>query len=292
MPGASDDPGTAGDREAVLARVEARLTAAGVPAPQEDARALLAHCGRLDDAAAGVGGPGHGWLWQAVERRAAREPLEYITGVARFFALELAVGPGVFVPRRESEVAARLALEELRRSVTPAPVAVDLGTGSGALALVMATQVPAARVYGVEVSPAAFAWAERNVRAIAPRNARAVLADLHDALPELDGLVDVVIANPPYIPLGAVPRDPEVRRHSPEVALFGGADGLDLVRGTSRTGRRLLRPGGLLVVEHGEFQADAIAALLRADGWSDIAVTQDHLGRDRATAARLRQDES
>ena len=280
----------------VLSEVTTALARAGVPSPVADARALIAHCcgaGAAEGAVAPGDLPG---LWRAVERRAAREPLEYITGVARFRSLPLAVGPGVFVPRRESEVAAQLAIDELNRSQphrsTGGPIAVDLGTGSGALALALAVEVPTAAVYGVEVSPAAFVWTERNFRALAPRNARALLGDLSDALPELAGRAQVVVANPPYIPAGAVPRDPEVRLHSPAVALFGGADGLDLIRGVSRTGRRLLRVGGLLVVEHGELQADEIAGLLRADGWSDIAVSQDHLGRDRATAARLRQDES
>ena len=280
----------------VLSAVTTALARAGVPSPAADARALIAQCcgaGTAEGAVAPGDLPG---LWRAVERRAAREPLEYITGVARFRSLQLAVGPGVFVPRRESEVAVQLAIDELRRSQshrsTGGPIAVDVGTGSGALALALAVEVPTAAVYGVEVSPAAFIWTERNFRALAPRNAWPLLGDLVDAVPELNGRVQVVVANPPYIPAGAVPRDPEVRLHSPAVALFGGADGLDLVRGVSRTGRRLLRAGGLLVVEHGELQADEIAGLLRADGWPDIAVSQDHLGRDRATAARLRQDES
>ncbi len=262
---------------AAVAAVTASLALAGVATPERDARALVEHFGTGAD------------LYRAAARRAAREPLEYLTGIARFRLLELAVGPGVFVPRRESEVAAQLAVGELRRSASAAPVAVDLGAGSGALALALATEVPGAVVVGVEVSPAAFAWMVRNFRALAPGTARPVLADLTDAVPDLDGLVDVVVANPPYIPLGAVPRDPEVRLHSPEVALFGGPDGLDLVRGVSRTGRRLLRPGGLLVIEHGELQAREIAVLLRAQGWDEIASYRDHLGRDRATAARRRQ---
>ncbi len=281
----ADEPAVQVAGAAVLARVTASLTRAGVPTPAADARALVERYGAatadlaVDDLAA---------LQRAVERRSAREPLEYILGVARFRSLELAVGPGVFVPRRESEIAVALAVDELHRSVSAEPVAVDLGTGSGALALAIATEVPAALVYGVEVSPAAFAWTERNFQAVAPDKARAVLADLADAVPELDGLVDVVIANPPYIPLGAVPRDPEVRLHGPEVALFGGVDGLDLVRAVSSTGRRLLRPGGLLVVEHGELQAEAIADILRATGWSGIRCSRDHLDRDRVTTARRR----
>lgn len=279
----ADRPGAA----TVLARVTAALAAVGVPTPEDDAGALIDHFCPVG--ADSVTGDPAG-LERAVTRRAAREPLEYITGVAGFRSLKLAVGPGVFVPRRASEVAVELALDELRESGRAAPVAVDLGTGSGAIALALATEVPASCVYGVEVSPEAFAFTERNFRASAPVNAHPVLADLRNALSELDGEVDVVVANPPYIPVDAVPRDPEVRLHSPEVALFGGTDGLDLVRGVSRTGRRLLRNGGLLVVEHGEVQAAAVAALLRLDGWVEIAGYTDHGGRDRVTTARLRQD--
>jgi release factor glutamine methyltransferase len=220
-----------------------------------------------------------------VERRAAREPLQHITGVAAFRQLELAVGPGVFVPRPETETVAQYAIDALSATASPQPVGIDLGTGSGAIALALATEVPHARVYGVEVSPLAFVWTRQNFRAVGAPNATPVFVDLVDALPELDGAVDVVISNPPYIPLGAIPRDPEVRLFDPEVALYGGEDGLDIVRQVSATALRLLRRGGTLVLEHGEAQAAEIAALLRADGWTAIAHHRDLLGRDRATTA-------
>jgi release factor glutamine methyltransferase len=222
---------------------------------------------------------------ELVERRAAREPLQHITGRAAFRHLELAVGPGVFVPRPETEGVAQIAIDALRAVASPTPVAVDLGTGSGAIALAMATEVSHAEIVGVEVSPRAFVWTKQNFRTIAPTNARAVFIDLADALPELDGRVDVVASNPPYIPVGAIPRDPEVRLHDPEIALYGGEDGLDVVRAVSRTALRLLRRGGTLVIEHGEQQAAAIAALLAADGWTAIARHRDLTGRDRATTA-------
>lgn len=290
MPATSADQPTVEQRdEAVLAAVTAVLARAGVPAPEADARALFDFC-------CGGRAAGHGSsradlaaLRELARRRAAREPLEYLTGTAGFHGLDLAVGPGVFVPRRESEIAVGLATDVLR-AAPASPVAVDLGTGSGAIALALATEVPGALVYGVEVSPAAYEFTERNFRRWAPGNGRAVLADLRDALPGLDGTVDLVVANPPYIPADGIPRDPEVRLHSPAVALFGGLDGLDLVRGVLRTAGRLLRPGGLLVLEHGELQAGAVAGLLRADGWSETAVHRDHLDRNRVTTARLRQD--
>lgn len=220
-----------------------------------------------------------------VERRAAREPLQHITGTAAFRQLELAVGPGVFVPRPETETVVQFAIDALAATASPQPVAVDLGTGSGAIALAMATEVPHARVYGVEVSPRAYVWTRQNFRTVGAANATPVFVDLADALPELDGTVDVVISNPPYIPLGAVPRDPEVRLFDPEIALYGGEDGLDIVRQVSTTAQRLLRRGGTLVLEHGEVQSADIAALLAADGWTAIAHHRDLLGRDRATTA-------
>src|SRR5690606_35453076 len=150
-----------------------------------------------------------------VERRAAREPLQHITGVAPFRSLELAVGPGVFVPRPETEAVAQLAIDALLAVPGPRPLAVDLGTGSGALALALATEVPHAEVVAVERSPEAHAWAQRNIRSSGADNIRLVLGDLADALPELDGTVDVVASNPPYIPDDAIPRDVEVRLHDP-----------------------------------------------------------------------------
>jgi release factor glutamine methyltransferase len=224
-------------------------------------------------------------LTALVERRAAREPLQHITGRAPFRALELAVGPGVFVPRPETEGVAQLAIDALRATAGPQPLAVDLGTGSGAIALAMATEVPHARVIGVELDPGAFRWAQRNLAEVGADNAELVQADLAAALPELDGTVDVVVSNPPYIPLGMVPRDLEVRLYDPEPALYSGDDGLDAVRQVSQTALRLLHPGGALVIEHGELQAAQIADLLTADGWRAIAGHRDVTGRDRATTA-------
>jgi release factor glutamine methyltransferase len=220
-----------------------------------------------------------------VARRAKREPLQHLTGRAPFRNLYLAVGPGVFVPRPETEQVAQFAIDALAASASPAPIAVDLGTGSGAIAIAMATEVPRARVFAVERSPEAHRWAGRNVAESGAGNLELVLGDLADALPELDGQVAVVISNPPYVPKDAVPRDPEVRLFDPAMALYGGDDGLDLVRAVSRTGLRLLYPGGTLVIEHGELQGADIRDLLAADGWRAPATHRDLLGRDRATTA-------
>lgn len=220
-----------------------------------------------------------------VTRRVAREPLQHITGEAPFRSFVLAVGPGVFVPRPETEHVAQFAIDALHSSAEPSPIAVDLGTGSGAIAIAMATEVPHARVFAVELSPAAHKWAERNVAQSGAGNLELRQGDLADAFPELDGQTAVVISNPPYVPTDAIPRDPEVRLFDPEMALYGGDDGLDVVRVLSHTARRLLHLGGTLIIEHGESQGAQIRALLDADGWRATATHPDLLGRDRATTA-------
>lgn len=281
------------DLRALLDHAVAVLTTARVPSPEADAELLLAHVlgvtrGRVQAlvvTGTTVDAEQRQQVVELVERRAAREPLQHLTGVAAFRSLELRVGPGVFVPRPETELVAQLAIDALLAVASPAPRAVDLGTGSGAIALAVATEVPHAEVVAVENSPRAFIWARENARLVGAPNLRLVFDDLHDALPDLDGTLDVVVSNPPYIPLGAIPRDPEVRLHDPEAALYGGADGLDVVRAVSTTARRLLRPGGTLVLEHGETQGESIRHLLAADGWSAPATTRDLLGRDRATTA-------
>ncbi|MGV8884131.1 MAG: peptide chain release factor N(5)-glutamine methyltransferase [Microbacteriaceae bacterium] len=274
-----------------LERAVGELEAAGVPNARVDAELLIGFVLELSrggvQAKVAMGAtlsePDAQTLAGLVARRASREPLQHITGRAPFRSLELAVGPGVFVPRPETEQVAQFAIDALRDAATPEPRAVDLGTGSGAIALALATEVPHARVWGVEVSPQAYVWTTQNF--LLADNATPVFIDLAVALPELNGTVDVVISNPPYIPAGAIPRDPEVRLYDPEIALYGGDDGLDLVHQVSATAWRLLHPGGTLVLEHGELQAAEIAALLREHGWSAVASHRDLLGRDRATTA-------
>jgi release factor glutamine methyltransferase len=271
----------------------AALANAGVPDPEVDAELLVgfvlgAGRGRVQALVvmeAEVAPEDVRRVRELAARRATREPLQHITGVAPFRSLELAVGPGVFVPRPETEQVVQFAIDALRAVPSAEPVGVDLGTGSGAIALAMATEVPHARVYAVEKSPEAFAWTRRNVESVGAPNLQAVLGDLADALPELDGTVDVVISNPPYVPDDAIPRDPEVRLFDPAVALYGGADGLDIVRVISGVARRLLRPGGTLVLEHGELQGAQIRELLTADGWRAAATHRDLTTRDRATTA-------
>ncbi|MBW9093743.1 peptide chain release factor N(5)-glutamine methyltransferase [Microbacterium jejuense] len=270
-----------------------RLAAAGVPDPAVDAELLAAFVlgtGRGGVQAAAIRGDAlpaedAARLDGLVARRAAREPLQHLTGTAPFRHLELRVGPGVFVPRPETEVVAQLAIDALRAAASPAPIAVDLGTGSGAIALAMATEVPHAEVYAAENSVDAFVWTKENFAHVGARNAHLAFIDLAHAFPELDGRVSVVASNPPYVPDAAIPRDPEVRFFDPPAALYGGEDGLDVVRVLSGVGLRLAHPGGIIVIEHGEWQGEAIRGILEADGWRAAATHPDLTMRDRATTA-------
>jgi release factor glutamine methyltransferase len=279
--------------QTALTSAVSQLTLAGVPNPRVDAELLIGHVlelnrGQVQSKAvteAAISESDDTVIAELVARRAAREPLQHITGRAPFRSLNLAVGPGVFVPRPETEQVVQFAIDALGATASDQPIGVDLGTGSGAIALAMATEVPHARVYGVEVSPLAFVWTKQNFRESGAANATPIFTDLAVALPELNGTVSVVISNPPYIPRAAIPRDPEVRLFDPEIALYGGDDGLDVVHQVSATALRLLHSGGTLVMEHGELQAAEIAALLRADGWLAVASHPDLLGRDRATTA-------
>ena len=226
-----------------------------------------------------------------VARRAHREPLQHIVGSTGFRYVTLAVEKGVFVPRPETEVVAGLAVDEAAARVAAGatPLVVDLCTGSGAIAVAVATEVPAARVVAVDVSLPAVTLATRNAQA-AGAHVRVLLGDVGDPelLAELAGGVDVVVANPPYIPPDAEPTDPEVRLHDPDLALYGGgADGLDTPRAVIAAAARLLRPGGLLVVEHAEVQAEALRAAA-ADGgaFADPRTVPDLTGRPRALLAR------
>jgi len=279
--------------EQLRAQAVARLTAVGIVDAEVDADLLIGHVlgqsrGQVQAAAImgkvlSVGDAAA--VAALVERREKREPLQHITGRAPFRSLELNVGPGVFVPRPETEGVAQVAIDALRSMADPEPIGVDLGTGSGAIALAMATEVPHARVFACENSTEAFPWTSRNFAEVGAENARLVFADLADALPELNGTVSVVVSNPPYIPADAIPRDPEVRLFDPAHALFGGPDGLDVVRLVSQTGLRLLRPGGVLIIEHGELQGAEIRALLESDGWRATATHRDLTQRDRTTTA-------
>lgn len=224
-------------------------------------------------------------LTQMFGRRLSREPLQHITGFAFFRSLELEVGRGVFIPRPETEFVAQLAIDALAAAPQENPIAVDLGTGSGAIALAMATEVPAAQIYAVEKSEAAFPFTSKNFAKYSGTNAKLILGDLSDAFTELDGTVWVVASNPPYIPSAAIPRDVEVKLFDPELALYGGEDGMDVMHKVSATAKRLLMPGGAVIVEHADSQGTQVCELLLADGWREVVSHQDLTGRDRAVTA-------
>lgn len=291
---------TSGETDTVgslLREVRDRLDAAGIEHPAADAELLLGFVlgesrGRVQ-ALAVTGAevsPGDRARAEALAaERASRVPLQHLTGRAPFRGLELSVGPGVFVPRPETESVAQLAIDALAVVPDPSPIAVDLCTGSGAIALAIAQEAPTARVWAVEKSREAHAWAARNVAALGDGRVTLLLGDVADAaalLPtEVVGRAHVVVSNPPYIPAAMVPRDPEVRDHDPDLALYGGEDGLDVVRVISRVARELVAPGGALVLEHAETQGAMIRAILTADGWRAPATHRDLTLRDRATTA-------
>lgn len=219
-----------------------------------------------------------------VAKRAERFPLQHITGVAHFRRLTLKVGPGVFVPRPETEVVTQIAVDAIKASGSPEPIAVDLATGSGAIALSLAVEVPNAKVFAIELSEEALKYTSQNFAELAPE-AVLVQGDLADAFPELNGTVDVLVSNPPYIPSAMIPIYPEVHLHDPSLALYGGEDGLEVIRKVDEVARRLLKRGGSLIIEHADMQGQAVRELLLASGWRQVRTHQDLVGRDRATTA-------
>ena len=308
-----------------IALAAARLAEAGVESPRAEAELIAAHVHgvRRTELHTVPDASFDARFWEGIGRRAAREPLQHITGRAYFRYLELEVGPGVFVPRPETEVMTGWAIDRLREMDVAEPVVVDLGTGSGAIALAIAQEVPRARVHAVEADPIARGWTEKNVGRVASaapytrgrvtlHGADFTWADFARsdftgsdftgsdftgpdfagpggtaprALGELAGKADLVISNPPYIPLGAtVP--PEVGEYDPPAALWSGADGLDAIRAVERAARRLLRPGGMVAVEHGAPQGAAVYWVFCEEaGWRDTRNHKDLARRDRFVTA-------
>lgn len=272
---------------AEVAQATRRLADAGVPSPRFDAEELAAFVHRVKRSELHRVGDSDfdAFYWEVVARREAREPLQHITGRAFFRYLELHVGKGVFVPRPETESVVGWAIDAVRAMDVAEPLIVDLCTGSAAIALALAQEVPRSRVHAVELDESALVWARKNVE-----GSRVTLhqGDARTALPELDGQVDLVISNPPYIPLTEWEYvAPEARDHDPELALFSGEDGLDLIRGLERTAHRLLRPGGVIVVEHADTQGGLVPWIFAEDrGWADAADHPDLNNRPRFATAR------
>ena len=272
----------------MLATAVERLRGAGVESAAYDAGVLLAHVLgvprtelALVEAVSSAQAERFGHL---VGQRAARVPLQHLTGIAYFRHVELAVGPGVFVPRPETELLAGWAVEQA--SLIESPVVVDLGTGSGAIAKAVAREVPAARVHAVELDERAHAWAARN---LAGTGVDLRQGDLAEAFDDLAGAVDVLVSNPPYIPHEAWETVAvEVRDHDPELALYATGDGLDTIRVVERRAALLLRPGGAVGVEHADVQGESAPAVFAAGGrWEEVRDHRDLAGRARFLTARL-----
>jgi release factor glutamine methyltransferase len=251
-----------------------RLEAAGVPSALHDARVLLQH-------AADTGADAE----ELVQRRAQRLPLQHLIGSTGFRYLDLVVGPGVFVPRPESELlvdAVLTAVVGIER-----PRVVDLCAGSGAIGLSVVHEHPGAVVDLVEASASAVEWLRRNAEPLDQSRVRLHHADLADAHADSDGMIDVVVSNPPYVALHERDLvDPEVKDHDPGEALWAGEDGLDVIRRVVERARTLLRPGGSLVVEHSDRQGESAPAVFVAGGFADVVDHLDLTGRPRFTTGK------
>ncbi len=274
----------------LLDAVATRLREAGGDQAGAEARILVAHV--LDCPLSrlvlirGVPDAAAARLEPLIRRRAAGEPLQYVLGRSWFVDTEVRVGPGVFIPRPETELLAARALE-VAAGLPPAqaPRIVELCAGSGAISLVLARHLSHAQIHAVELSADALTWARRN---LAGTGVDLRAGDMAEAFHDLDGRVDLVVANPPYVPLASAPRLPaEVTDHEPALALWSGVDGLDATRVVRDVARRLLRPGGTLLSEHSEDHADAVVRLL-ADGgeFGDVIDHLDLAGRPRFVEAR------
>ena len=277
---------------AAIGEAVQRLHVAGVDSPHWDAEQLAAHVLGVARTSLPVipnlDAVQYDVFQALIDRRCAREPLQHIVGSVGFRYVELAVGPGVFVPRPESESVAGSAIDAARRSGSKRPVVVDLCSGSGAIAFSVAHEVPNAEVHAVEVDPGALVWLNRNAAARARAGDPPVVvhaSDAADALPGDDGTVDVVVSNPPYVAdheLDLV--DPEVK-HDPLRALVAGSDGLDVIRVVERVAYRLLKPKGTVVVEHSDRQGESAPAVFDNARWNEVEDHRDLTGRPRWVTA-------
>lgn len=282
-------------------RGAARLLAdSHVPNPDPDSTALLAHAWGIDasDLARkrllGDTLPTEVTenFAQLIDRRRQRVPLQHLIGTAAFRHLELQVGPGVFVPRPETELLVTEVLDELdRQQNTHVPFVIDLCSGSGAITLSLATEHPRLRIIGVERETEALNWSLKNLASVNLGDSTVELISgdattFADDSPELWGRADVVVTNPPYVPNEAVPRDPEVREYDPAAALYGGSTGLEIPALILMQAEKLLRPGGFFIMEHSEEQGRESCELIKSTASLRQAVTYpDYTGRDRYTVA-------
>ena len=277
----------------LLADAEAQLAEAGVASPRVDAELLLSHVTGVPRSLLLVAVRPNDLQRRSyselVEARARRVPLQHLVGSAAFRFVDVEVGPGVFVPRPETEVLAGWAIDQARGFDGQSfnrqwePRVVDLCTGSGVIALAIVHEVPGAAVHAVELDEPAFGWAQRN---LSGTGVDLRLGDATDAFADLDGGVDVVVSNPPYIPLDAWESvAPEVRDHDPALALWSGDDGLDAMRMIEATAWRLLKPGGVVGVEHADVQGESAPEVF-GERWADVRDHPDLAGRPRFVTAR------
>lgn len=277
----------------VINRAAERLAVAGVPTPKVDAEELAAFQLGISRTRLGL----HPLVeseWvdefdELIDRRAQRMPLQYLFGSVQICRATIAVGPGVFIPRPETELLVQWAVQAI--ADVPNPVVVDLCTGSGAIALAISAERPDARVIGVELHDGALAWARRNLELHAEAGGSAIElrgGDFNDPrlLYDLDGVVDLVTANPPYVPAGT-PVEPEVADYDPPEAVFAGTDGLDVIRPLISVAAAMLKPGGVLAMEHDDSHGESVPALLSARRVLDrVADHRDLAGRPRFVTAR------
>jgi release factor glutamine methyltransferase len=261
-----------------------KLRLAGIANPELEARLLAGH---VNENVAEAGR--HAAMEALVDRRSKREPLEHLVGKVSFRSLDLLVGPGVFVPQPETSSVVQWAVDRLNELVAAGvthPLCVDLCTGSGTIALSLAAEVPQAVVHAVELDPGALAWTERNAK---HHGLPVTLhqGDVAHALPELNGQLDLVASNPPYVATDELGRvRPEVRDHDPAISLGAGHDGLDIIRAVESAARRLLRPGGQLIIEHSDRQGSSAPAVLSDSAvWAEVRDHRDHDGLDRFVTA-------
>ena len=274
---------------ALFGRVRKLLAETGIEAAGREAQWLIeAGMGRswadLSARPGTIGTAEEQSILELARRRTGGEPLQYVTGVSGFRHLDLAVGPGVFIPRPETEQVVDRALARLPEE---GGIAADIGTGSGAIALALAQERPSAEVWATEISPPALAWAERNASA-SSSSIHLVRGDLFAGLPpSLRGRVDVVVSNPPYVMAAEADALPdEVKMHEPAVALFACRDGLDVIKRVAAEAREWLREGGWLVLEIGAGQGSQAFALVEGLGYFQVSVRRDLAGRERIVEAR------
>lgn len=266
-------------------RVAELLAKAGSPSPAPEARTIVAHVLGVDPARLividEVTDEQRRGIDELVARRAAGEPLQHLTGVAHFRYESLTVGPGVFIPRPETEVMVGWALDRLAGRASRRVV--ELCAGSGAISAAIGGELGGVELHAVEVDPGAYRYLMAN---LAGRGVDTRLGDMADAFPDLDGTVDLVIVNPPYVPEGLRPFLPsDVVEHDPELALFSGADGLNAIRVVARVADRLLAAGGVLACEHDDSHQDGVVAVFREAGFTEVTPHRDLTGRPRFVTA-------